>query len=82
MGIDVDSSWAGQAAEEQAAQEDAGLALNGGDVGYLRESFTGGPYTTKILCRDAFESSVRAFVSLAERKERETGTHCTVRVEF
>ena len=26
--------------------------------------------------------SVRSFVALAEQKERETGRHCTVRVEF
>lgn len=162
MGIDVYLSWAGQTADEQAAQEDAYLTLGGGDVGYLRESYSGGPYVTKILCRDAFESptreapipagvlrerltsitepaygfdtghniareiaeqlaeagasvrrpgpsrttpttveeavaaryaddpelarkvlaSVRAFVTLAEQKEHETGSPCTVRVEF
>ena len=148
--------------EEQAAQEDAYLALDADDAGYLRESYSGGRYATKILCRDAFESptreaqipatvlrerltsitepaygfdtghniareiaeqlaeagasvrkpgpsrttpttgeeavasryaddpelarkvlaSVRAIVALAEQKERETGSHCTVRAEF
>ena len=162
MGIDVYLTWPDQTPEEQAAQEDVYLALDGGDAGYLRESYTGGPYATKILCRDAFESpmreaqipaavlrerltsltepaygfdaghniareiaeqfeaagasvrkpgpsrttpttveeavaaryaddpelarkvlaSVRAFVVLAEQKERETGKLCTVRVEF
>jgi hypothetical protein len=35
------------------------LTLDGGSVGYLRESYTGGPYVTKILARDAFESPSR-----------------------
>ena len=59
MGINVYLSWAGQTLEEQAAQEDAYLALDGGSVGYLRESYTGGPYVTKILVRNAFESARR-----------------------
>ena len=162
MGIDVYLNWHGQTREEQAAQEDAYLTLDGGEAGYLRESYSGGPYATKILCRDAFESptreaqipatvlrerltsitepaygfdtghdiareiaeqlaeagasvrqpgpsrttpmaveeaiaarysddpdlaqrvlaSVRAFVTLAERKERQKGKPCTVRVDF
>ena len=59
MGINVYLSWAGQTLEEQAAQEDAYLALDGGSVGYLRESYTGGPYVTKILVRNAFESATQ-----------------------
>jgi len=49
MGIDVYLSWAGQTPEEQAAQDEAHLALDEGSVGYLRESYSGGPYVTKIL---------------------------------
>jgi hypothetical protein len=59
MGIDVYLSWAGQTPEEQAAQDEAYLALDEGSVGYLRESYSGGPYVTKILARDAFESPTR-----------------------
>ena len=59
MGIDVYLSWAGQTPAEKAAQEDAYMALDEGSVGYLRESYTGGPYVTKILARDAFESATR-----------------------
>lgn len=59
MGINVYLSWAGQTPEEKVAQEEAYLALDGGPVGCLRESYTGGPYVTKILVRDAFESPSR-----------------------
>jgi hypothetical protein len=55
MGIDLYLRWAGQTPEELAAQEAAWLISNG-TVGYLRESFSGGPYATKILAREAFES--------------------------
>lgn len=55
MGIDVYLKWPDQTPDEQAAY----LTLDGGEVGYLRESYSGGPYATKILCRDAFESPTR-----------------------
>ena len=73
MGINVYLSWAGQTLEEQAAQEDAYLALDGGSVGYLRESYSGGPYVTKILVRDAFEAPTRrAHIFAAILRERLT----------
>ena len=59
MGIDVYLKWPEQTQEERLAQEDAYLSLDGGSVGYLRESYSGGPYATKILCREAFESASR-----------------------
>jgi hypothetical protein len=72
MGINVYLSWAGQTLE-QAAQEDAYLALDGGSVGYLRESYSGGPYVTKILVRDAFEAPThKAHIFAAILRERLT----------
>ena len=49
MGINVYLNWESQSPEQIAAQEDAYLTLDGGSVGYLRESYTGGPYVTKLL---------------------------------
>lgn len=73
MGIDVYLSWVGQTPEEKAAQEDAYLTLDGGGVGYLRESYSGGPYVTTILCREAFESASRAAeIPAAVMRERLT----------
>jgi hypothetical protein len=73
MGIDVYLRWHGQTAEEAEAQEDAYLSLDGGAVGYLRESYSGGPYATKILCREALESPSRqAEISAAVMRERLT----------
>ncbi len=73
MGIDVYLKWPGQTQEEQLAQEDAYLSLDGGSVGYLRESYSGGPYVTKILCREAFESASReAQIPASVMRERLT----------
>ena len=73
MGIDVYLKWPGQTPEEQLAQEDAYLSLDGGSVGYLRESYSGGPYVTKILCREAFESASReAQIPASVMRERLT----------
>jgi hypothetical protein len=73
MGIDVYLRWHGQTPEEAEAQEDAYLSLDGGAVGYLRESYSGGPYATKILCREAFESASReAQIPAAILRERLT----------
>ena len=73
MGIDVYLSWNGQTPEEIAAQDEAYLNLDAGAVGYLRESYSGGPYVTKILARDAFESPSReARIPAAVLRERLT----------
>jgi hypothetical protein len=72
MGIDLYLRWPGQTAEELAAQEAAWL-LSNGSVGYLRESFSGGPYATKILAREAFESrNEQAEIPAAILRERLT----------
>jgi len=45
--------------------------ISDGTVGYLRESFSGGPYATKILAREAFESrNERAEIPAAILRER------------
>jgi hypothetical protein len=73
MGIDVYLSWRYQTPEDRAAQDDAYLSLDRGHVGYLRESYTGPPYVTKILAREAFEAFGReARVSAAVLRERLT----------
>jgi hypothetical protein len=70
MGIDLYLRWIGQTPEELAAQEAAWLISNG-SVGYLRESFSGGPYATKILAREAFESPTeQAEIRAAILRER------------
>jgi len=72
VGIDLYLRWLGQTPEELAAQEAAWL-ISDGTVGYLRESFTGGPYATKILAREAFESRTeRSEIPAAILRERLT----------
>lgn len=48
MGIDVYLRWDGQTQEEKQAQY-TGFSTWHGHVGYLRESYHGGPYATKVL---------------------------------
>lgn len=73
MGIDVYLSWHGQTPEHREAQDSAYLSLGGGHVGYLRESYCGPPYVTKILVREAFESPFRqACIPAAVLRERLT----------
>jgi len=55
MGFDVFLRWPTQTSEELSAQEETWLTESG-HLGYLRESLTGGPYATRILAREAFES--------------------------
>jgi hypothetical protein len=72
MGIDLYLRWIGQTPEELTSQEAAWMISNG-SVGYLRESFTGGPYATKILAREAFESpNEQAEIPAAILRERLT----------
>jgi hypothetical protein len=73
MGIDVYLKWHGKIQEEAEAQENAYLSLDGGALGYLRESYSGGPYATKIHCREASESPSRqAAISAAVMRQRLT----------
>lgn len=76
MGIDIFLEWDGQAEErENAAAEDKPEWFNthDGHVGYLRESYHGGPYATQLLVREAFESeNYRAEIPAAVMRERLT----------
>jgi len=55
MGIDIYLKWDGMTKEDQQNQH-TGFNTTSGHVGYLREAYHGGPYATKILCREAFEA--------------------------
>jgi hypothetical protein len=55
MGIDIYLKWDGMT-EEDRQQQHTGFDTTVGRVGYLREAYHGGPYATKILCREAFEA--------------------------
>jgi hypothetical protein len=55
MGIDIYLRWDGMTKEEEQ-QQYTGFSVVAGNVGYLREAYHGGPYATKILVREAFES--------------------------
>jgi hypothetical protein len=55
MGIDIYLKWDGMTDEDKEKQV-TGMSTIAGEVGYLREAYHGGPYATKILCREAFES--------------------------
>ena len=48
MGIEVSLRWHGQTTEGLEAQDEPFLA-DVGHLGYLRESYTGGPYATNII---------------------------------
>ena len=73
MGIDVYLRWRYQTPGDRAAQDDAHFSVDGGHVGYLRESYMGPPYVTKILVREAFESPFRqACIPAAVLRERLT----------
>jgi hypothetical protein len=55
MGIDVYLRWDGQTEAEKEAQI-TGYSIVHGHVGYLREAYHGGPYATKTLMPEAWES--------------------------
>jgi hypothetical protein len=72
MGIDIYLEWDGMDEEEKIAQA-TGFSITAGDVGYLREAYHGGPYATRILVREAFESDdCRAEIPAAIMRERLT----------
>lgn len=72
MGIDIYLKWKDMDKEAQA-QQLTGFNTVAGHVGYLRESYHGGPYATKILCREAFESKTcEAKIPAAVLRERLT----------
>ena len=55
IGIDVYLRWEEQTKEERAAQI-TGFSPAHGHVGYLREAYHGGPYATKVLVPETWES--------------------------
>ena len=55
MGIDIYATWRGQTSAESDAQC-TGFSGVHGHVGYLREAYHGGPYVTKYLVAEAFDS--------------------------
>jgi hypothetical protein len=75
MGIDVFLEWEGQDEERAKNKDDKPSWFNttDGHVGYLREAYHGGPYATKMLVREAFESETyRAAIPAAVMRERLT----------
>jgi hypothetical protein len=72
MGIDIYLEWDGMDEQEKASQA-TGFSIMAGDVGYLREAYHGGPYATRILVREAFESeNCKAEIPAAVMRERLT----------
>lgn len=70
MGIDIYAVWRGQTRKEAKAQI-TGFSVVAGRVGYLREAYDGGPYATRHLCREAFESGTgEACIPAAVLRER------------
>lgn len=53
MGIDIYVRWEGQTEAEKKAQY-TGFSTEAGNIGYLRESYHGGPYATRFLVAEAF----------------------------
>jgi hypothetical protein len=75
MGIDVFLEWDGQkeAREEAAGDKPQLFCTTEGHVGYLREAYHGGPYATKLLVPEAFDSETcRAEIPAAVMRERLT----------
>lgn len=72
MGIDVYLKWKNMDQEDEKAQI-TGWSTLAGNCGYLREAYHGGPYATRILCREAFESETQeAQIPAAILRERLT----------
>jgi len=73
VGIDIYLEWDGIKEDDKQAQWRTGFSVTAGGVGYLREAYHGGPYATKILCREAFESETcRADIPAEILRERLT----------
>jgi hypothetical protein len=72
MGIDVYLKWKNMNQDEKK-QQITGFSITAGGQGYLREAYHGGPYATRILCREAFESETsEAPIPAAVLRERLT----------
>lgn len=72
MGIDIYLKWPEMTEDDKKSQY-TGMSTVHGNVGYLREAYHGGPYATKILCREAFEAeNCEAEIPAAVMRERLT----------
>ncbi len=72
MGIDIYLKWPKMTKKEKQLQC-TGFNIYSGNVGYLREAYHGGPYPSKILVREAFESSkCQARIPASVMRERLT----------
>lgn len=72
MGIDIYLKWNGMEDDAKKAQC-TGFDTTAGATGYLREAYHGGPYATKMLVREAFESETcEAEIPAAVMRERLT----------
>lgn len=69
MGIDIYATWEGMTSSEVRAQRQACFSADEGHTGYLRESYHGGPYATKALVPEAFETG-EACISAADLEKR------------
>jgi len=73
MGIDIYLTWDGMDDETEKTQIESTWHTDAGSKGYLRESYHGGPYATKILVREAFEAEkCEAQIPAAILRERLT----------
>lgn len=55
MGIDIYTRWDDMTEEDRGAQI-TGFSVTSGHIGYLREAYHGGPYATRELLPEAFET--------------------------
>ena len=71
MGIDIYARWENQTGDEVEAQYEAGLTVEAGGIGYLREAYHGEPYVTEYLDAEAFAGKDGfAFIPAATLRER------------
>lgn len=55
MGVDIYLRWDGMTKDDEMAQY-TGFSIGHGHVGYLREAYHGGPYATRVLFPETWES--------------------------
>lgn len=77
MGIDVYLTWKNMTPAEKEKQSSYSFSIEGGEAGYLREAYHGGPYATHILVREAFEEADDEPVAIPAAVMRERMTHVT-----
>jgi hypothetical protein len=72
VGIDIFLEWDGMKNRPEDDKIDI-FSVTSGHLGYLRESYRGGPYATQILVREAFESpDCRCAIPAAKMRARLT----------